>query len=62
MTEPLLEVENLDAPTNRPKSLFGVSLAVAPGSLLAVLGATEASRRSSVATSARQTPGTSTVA
>ncbi len=42
MTEPLLKVENLNGRYEPSPALFGVFLEVAPGPLLAVLGATEA--------------------
>ena len=44
MTEPLLRVENLDVRYGTSQALFGVSLDVAPGSVLAVLGANGAGK------------------
>ena len=44
MTEPLLTVENLDVRYGSSRALFGVSLTVAPGSVLAVLGANGAGK------------------
>ncbi|HEX3567198.1 MAG TPA: ABC transporter ATP-binding protein, partial [Acidimicrobiales bacterium] len=44
MTEPLLKVENLDVRYGTSQALFGVSLDVAPGSVLAVLGANGAGK------------------
>jgi branched-chain amino acid transport system ATP-binding protein len=44
MTEPLLSVENLDVRYGPSQALFGVSLTVAPGSVLAVLGANGAGK------------------
>ena len=44
MTEPLLEVQNLDVNYGASQALFGVSLSVAPGSVLAVLGANGAGK------------------
>lgn len=44
MTEPLLTVENLDVRYGSSRALFGVSLSVAPGSVLAVLGANGAGK------------------
>ena len=38
MTEPLLEVEDLDVRYGPSQALFGVSIDVAPGTVLAVLG------------------------
>ena len=38
MTEPLLRVEGLDVSYGPSQALFGVSIDVAPGSVLAVLG------------------------
>ncbi len=44
MTEPILSVENLDVRYGPSQALFGVSLSVAPGSVLAVLGANGAGK------------------
>jgi ABC-type branched-subunit amino acid transport system ATPase component len=44
VTEPLLTVENLDVRYGSSRALFGVSLSVAPGSVLAVLGANGAGK------------------
>jgi len=44
MTEPLLRVENLDVAYGRSQALFGVSLEVMPGSMMAVLGANGAGK------------------
>ena len=44
MTEPLLRVENLDVRYGTSQALFDVSLDVAPGSVLAVLGANGAGK------------------
>ena len=44
MTEPLLAVKNLDVRYGSSRALFGVSLSVAPGSVLAVLGANGAGK------------------
>lgn len=44
MTGPLLTVENLDVRYGSSRALFGVSLSVAPGSVLAVLGANGAGK------------------
>ena len=38
MTEPLLEVRDLDVRYGASQALFGVSVDVAPGTVLAVLG------------------------
>ena len=42
MTEPLLRVEDLDVRYGSSRALFGVSVSVEPGTVLAVLGATGA--------------------
>jgi branched-chain amino acid transport system ATP-binding protein len=44
MTEPLLAVEGLDVAYGRSQALFGVSLEVAEGSMMAVLGANGAGK------------------
>jgi len=44
VTEPLLAVKNLDVRYGSSRALFGVSLSVAPGSVLAVLGANGAGK------------------
>src|ERR1700684_1289262 len=44
MTEPLLTVEDLDVRYGSSRALFGVSLAVEPGTVLAVLGANGAGK------------------
>jgi branched-chain amino acid transport system ATP-binding protein len=44
VTEPLLTVEDLDVRYGSSRALFGVSLSVAPGSVLAVLGANGAGK------------------
>jgi branched-chain amino acid transport system ATP-binding protein len=44
MTEPILEVHNLDAHYGSSQALFGVSIDVRPGSVLAVLGANGAGK------------------
>ena len=44
MTDPILEVENLDVSYGSSQALFGVSLSVQPGTVLAVLGANGAGK------------------
>ena len=44
MTEPILEVHDLDVRYGTSQALFGVSLAVQPGTVLAVLGANGAGK------------------
>jgi branched-chain amino acid transport system ATP-binding protein len=44
VTEPLLAVKNLDVRYGSSRALFGVSMSVAPGSVLAVLGANGAGK------------------
>jgi branched-chain amino acid transport system ATP-binding protein len=44
MTEPLLTVENLEVRYGTSQALFGISLVVPPGSVLAVLGANGAGK------------------
>jgi ABC-type branched-subunit amino acid transport system ATPase component len=44
VTDPLLTVENLDVRYGSSRALFGVSLSVAPGSVIAVLGANGAGK------------------
>ena len=44
MTEPLLTVENLEVRYGTSQALFGISLEVAPGSVIAVLGANGAGK------------------
>ncbi len=44
MTDPILEVENLDVSYGSSQALFGVSLKVQPGTVLAVLGANGAGK------------------
>ena len=44
MTDPILEVRDLDAHYGSSQALFGVSLSVLPGSVLAVLGANGAGK------------------
>ena len=44
MTEPILEVRDLDVRYGTSQALFGVSLAVQPGTVLAVLGANGAGK------------------
>ena len=44
MTEPLLRVEHLDVRYGSSRALFGVSVSVAPGTVLAVLGANGAGK------------------
>jgi branched-chain amino acid transport system ATP-binding protein len=44
VTEPILEVQNLDVHYEASQALFGVSVSMAPGSVLAVLGANGAGK------------------
>ena len=44
MTEPILEVRDLDVCYGSSQALFGVSLTVQPGTVLAVLGANGAGK------------------
>jgi branched-chain amino acid transport system ATP-binding protein len=44
VTDPILQVENLDVSYGSSKALFGVSLEVQPGTVLAVLGANGAGK------------------
>ena len=44
MSDPVLEIENLDVSYGSSQALFGVSLSVPAGSVLAVLGANGAGK------------------
>jgi branched-chain amino acid transport system ATP-binding protein len=44
VTDPILEVESLDVSYGSSQALFGVSLTVQPGTVLAVLGANGAGK------------------